>query len=210
MRKMLVFCLIVLMGMPATPGTAFGGQEGSDTPKRSQKELQRQASFREKVEFLGTGAQIRVTVRGNAADVQSEGEIDEISADGFKLKRKDSSLLMCNYSQLESLHLRQGSYKTGGQPDPVQVRRVACEVGIGNKAEVQLTDLKRFSGTIQSLEKEAFVIHVKGNPETVKFSDVQKIEESHMQAWSKALLGVGIGVGICVGVILAIGFATMD
>jgi hypothetical protein len=108
---------------------------------------------------------------------------------------KDRSLMQYQYSQLESLHLRQASYKTKGQPDPVQVRRVAYEVGVGNKAKVELADLRRFSGTIESFEEEAFVINVNGNPQPVKFSDAQKIEKSHMAAWKIALLVVGIVVG---------------
>jgi ribosome maturation factor RimP len=207
MRKVLVFYLIILMSIPALPGAAFGEQEGSDTPKRSQKEMKRQASFKEKVEFLGTGAQIAVTLRGGSADVQYEGEIDEISADSFKLKRKNSSLLVpYMYSQLGSLHLRQVSYKTEGQPDPLQVRRVAYEVGIGKKAEVELTDLKRFSGTIRSFETEAFVINSHGNSQHVKFSDVKRIEKGHMSAAAKITL-IAVGIGVAVVVITGIALA---
>jgi hypothetical protein len=204
MRRMLVFCMIVLMSLPAIPGTAFGEQERSIAPKRSQKELQRQASLREKAEFFGPGAQIRITLRGgsSAAD-QGEGEIDEISESSFKLKTKESGLLMYEYRQLESLHLKQVSYKSIGQPDPVQVRRVAYELGIGNKVNLDLIDLKRFSGIIQSFEKESFVVASNKNPVSVQYGEVKAIDKMKFPAWGKVAIVAGVVAGLLIALMYA-------
>jgi ribosome maturation factor RimP len=204
MRKAIALLLMLLMNLPAMSGTNAGLPE----PAQSEKELKRQALFREKVESFGSGAAIRVVMRGSSAKAEYVGEIDEISADNFKLKTKDHNLTV-RYDQVEMLSLKQRSYKTGGQPDPVQVRRVACDIGIGNKAKGELTTLKRFSGTIQSMEKEDFVINANGNLQTIKFNDVKRIEKGQMPAWGKALLFVGIAVAVVV-VLTGVGVALED
>jgi hypothetical protein len=52
MRKVLVFCSIVLMSLLAMPGTAFGEQQGSDTPKQSEKELRDRLRLGKSSSFL--------------------------------------------------------------------------------------------------------------------------------------------------------------
>jgi ribosome maturation factor RimP len=204
MRKALVFLLMALMNLPAMSGTSAYLPE----PAQSEKELKKQALFREKVESFGSGAAIRVVMRGSSAKAEYKGEIDEISTDNFKLRTKDHNLQI-RYDQVEVLSLQQCIYKTAGQPDPVQARRVAYDIGIGNKAKGELTTLKRFSGTIQSMEKEDFVINANGNLQTVKFSDVKRIEKGQMPSWGKALLIVGIVVTVVV-VLTGIGVALED
>jgi hypothetical protein len=204
MRKALAFLLMALMSLPAMSSTSADLPE----PGQSEKELKRQASFREKVESFGSGASIRVVMRGSSAKVEHRGEIDEISADSFKLRTKDHNLPI-RYDQVEALSLKQCIYKAAGQPDPVQARRVAYDIGIGNKAKGELTTLKRFSGTIKSMEKEDFVINANGNLQTVKFSDVKRIEKGQMPAWGKALLVVGIVVAVVL-VLTGIGVALED
>jgi hypothetical protein len=198
MRRALVLSLMIFVSvipvLPGSTGSVIFEQSGGDVPKQSTKELKRQAALSEKVELMGLGAQIRVVMRGSA-NLTYEGAIDEIAADSFKLKMKDQTLPI-QYGQVEVLSLRARAYKTRGQPDPVQVRQVVADMGVGENAKVKLVSNDRFNGTIRSIEKEGFVVASKGNPVSVKYGEVQEIEKKKFPAWGKVAIAAGVVVGL--------------
>jgi len=203
MRNGFVFFMMMLVSIPAMPGTELGSSEGSHASRQSQKEMQRQASFRDKVEFFGTGTEILVMLRN--ASVARKGKIEEISADSFNLNTGDHRLRI-EYNRIEELNLSRIKYKAAGQPDPIEVRRVAYEIGIGNKAKVELADGRRFRGAIEAFEDGVVVLRAQNNRQPVNFSDVKAIERSRMPWWGKALVAVGTIVGIVL-IITGIGVA---
>lgn len=198
MRRALVLCLMICVSvipvLSGSAGSVILEQSGGDDPKQSTKELKRQVALSEKVELMGSGAQIRVVMRSNAK-LTYEGAIDEIAADSFKLKMKDQTLPI-QYGQVAALSLKARAYKTRGQPDAVRVRQVVADIGVGEKAKVKLASNERFSGTIQSIEKESFVITSQERP--VKFNEVKEIERKHLPMGAK----VGIAAGVTAGVFM--------
>jgi len=179
-------------------GIGVPEEKGSVARNKSSKELEREAAFKEKVDLFGPGAQIRVVLRNTSTSVEYKGEIDEIAADSFKLRTNDRTLPI-RYDQIGTLNLKERSYKAQGQPDPVQVRRVAAEIGIGQKVKVELASAKRFSGIMQSVDKEKILIGSRENPVPVRLDDVRMLEKSHLPAWAKVVIAVGaVSVGLMV------------
>jgi hypothetical protein len=195
MRNVVVFCLMICASLtPVLPAPVddVAGQGRSDSSQLSEKELNRQARLREKAELFGPGAQIQILMRGSAIETVYKGEIDEISANSLKLKTKDL-ILPIMYGQIESLNLIKRRYRANGKPDPVQVRRVAADIGIGEKATVDLVSSAHFSGKIESIDKESLTMNSQGRPQQIRFSEVKGIKRSQFPVWKQAVLGVGIG-----------------
>jgi ribosome maturation factor RimP len=205
MKRMLVlFLMICVSVIPVLPGSVddvIPTQNGSNAQKLSEKELKRRDAFRKKVKLMGSGAQIRVVLRGTS-DVIYQGTIDEITAEGFKLKTSDQTLPI-QYGQVEKLNLKNGRYKTQGQPDPILVRQIVADMGVGESAKVKLTSNERFSGTIQSIEEESFVITSNGRSSPMKYGDVTEIEKKRLPAWAKMAIISGVVAGILAALMLA-------
>lgn len=185
MRRALVLCLVICISAVPIPA-----RSASDVQPQSAKELKRQAALKEKIEFMGLGAQIRVVTLGSS-NVTYEGTIDEIAAENFKLKMKNQTLPF-QYNQIRTVTLKDRRYKTLGQPDPVRIRQIVADMGVGEKAKVELTSNERFSGTIQSIQKDGFVISPQNRP--VKFSEVKEIKKKQFPTWAKAAIIVGIAI----------------
>jgi ribosome maturation factor RimP len=181
MRKALVFLLMILMNLPAISGTgADSADKKSDVSNQSEKQLKQQESIKKKVELFGLGAKVKVVMRGSSANASYEGVIDEISGESFRLKMKNQSTTY-QYAQIESMSYPRGKYKTGKQVDPAQVRGIAVEIGIGEKATIDIVSSKqRVKGTILSIEKENLVTDFQGNQLPIKFNDVKLIERAHL------------------------------
>jgi ribosome maturation factor RimP len=194
---LVLFLMIFVSLMPVLPRSmddAIPTQNGNDAQKLSNKELKRQDALRKKVELMGSGAQIRVLMRGAAA-VTYEGTIDEITAESFNLKTRDQ-ILPVQYDQVERLTLKEQRYKTQGQPNSVRVRQIVADMGVGENAKVELASNERLSGTIQSIEEESFVITSKGRSLLLKYDEVKEIEKKRLPAWAKVAIVGGVIVGL--------------
>jgi ribosome maturation factor RimP len=197
MKKALVLCLMICVSViPALSKSATIVQE------QSTKELEKQAALREKIELMGLGAQINVEMRGSSASVKYEGTIDEITPESFKLKMRDQ-ILPIRYDQVKTLTLKQRRYKAQEQPDPARVRQVVADMGAGERAKIKLFSGVRLSGTIQSIEKETFVITSNGRSLPIKYGEVTEIERKRFPAWAKVAIVGGVIFGLLFAVFAA-------
>ncbi len=194
MKRALVFMLMMWVSLFAISYSKAEEGKESDRPKLSGKELKRQSTLKVKAERFGVGAEIRVVMRGSPEKVVNEGLIEDISDDRILLKTKDWSLEL-RYSKIESLSLWQSRYDAKNASDPIQVRRVVLDIGIGQKAKVELASSKRFRGIIRSIDKEYFVISSKSGAQSIPFNEVKKVEKSHLPAWAKAAIATGAVAG---------------
>ncbi len=203
MRRALgLFLMICINVIPVLPASVDADQSGIDAPKLSAKELKRQTEFREKVERMGLGAEIRVEMRGGSNPVIYEGTIDEIAAENFSLNMK-GQMQPIQYHQVQTVTLKAREYKTLGQPDPVRARRIAVDMGIGQKVKVKLVSNELLTGTIQFIEKENFVVSSNGKPVTVAYGDVREIKKKKFPAWAKGAIAAGIAAGALGGLMYA-------
>jgi len=205
MRRALVLCLMICLGViPVLPKSTdvIAEQKEDDVQKQSSKELRRQAAIREKIELMGSGAQIQAVMRGSSSPVTLKGEIDKIAAENFGIKTKDR-VQQLQYSQIERVSLSKGGYKAQGVVDPVRVRRVVADIEVGNRAKIKLASSERFSGTIQSIEKESFVITSQGRSSPVKYGEVAEIKKTGLPTGTKlAIVGAAVGGVLLVFAIL--------
>jgi hypothetical protein len=79
---------------------------------------------------------------------------------------------------------------------PLEVRRVAAELGVGENARLKLVSDKTVSGAIHSMDKESLVILYEGKLVPVKYDRVRQIEVKRFPAWAKAAIGVGAVMGL--------------
>ena len=215
MKKFTAFCLMFFIGViPAIPlersAVVLENIQDNDQNK-SDREAKREAALKAKTELLGLGADIKVVMRKTnlrGEHIRHRGIIDEISADGFGLKAKDETLRI-QYSQIDRLLLAKNKYKANGQVDPVKVRQVAAELGIGKGIQLKLISDRKMKGEIQSLTSDSLVIAdlKKGQIETVPFDDIKEIKGKGMPAWGKALIigGAVFGALIVVAAVYVAG-----
>ena len=205
MRRALVLCLMICLSViPVLPKSTdvIAEQKEDDVQKQSSKELRRQAAIREKIELMGSGAQIQAVMRGSSSPVTLKGEIDKIAAENFGIKTKDR-VQQLQYSQIERVSLSKSGYKAQGVVDPVRVRRVVADIEVGNRAKIKLASSERFSGTIQSIEKESFVITSQGRSSPVKYGEVAEIKKTGLPTGTKlAIVGAAVGGVLLVFAIL--------
>ncbi len=161
--------------------------------QKSDKDARPEASIKEKAELLGLGADIRVVMRGIDFQGQSlayMGIIEENSADQLKPKI-GNEIRPLDYGQIKELNFYTNRYKTQEQVDPDVVRRVADNIGIGQKVKIKLASDTKISGTIQSIEEEGFVVASNGKLVPVKYAEVKEIKKKKFPAWGKAAIAVG-------------------
>jgi len=187
MKRLLVFCLMILV--TEVPAMFAGGPA-----EQSSKALAQQASLKEKAELFGPGTQVTARIRGTSSNVDYHGTIDEISGNNMKLKLKDR-IMPIEFGQLEALHFRTNSYESKRRPDPVQARRVAIEIGIGEKAKGRRVS-ERFSGVIQSIGDESFTLNAEDRALSVRFDEVTKLEKDDMPRWAKGAIAGGVAFGL--------------
>jgi hypothetical protein len=181
---------------------------GSDQ-QQSVKDVIRAAKIKERVEGLGVGA--IVTVRLNDGREQ-RGLIDDVAEESFQLAQ-NSQTFPLHYVDVTDLHLVNPKYKAKGQVDPIRVRQVVFNLGVGQQAKLKLISGEKIIGDIRSIDKEAFTIYDSRTDKraSVSFNEVSEIEKkSGSIGTGKQLLGIAMGVGVAMGILLAIGLASGD
>jgi hypothetical protein len=149
--------------------------------------------LRDKVELMGVGTRIYLTMRGSSENGPSEGTIEEISPEGFTFAANNKSTQV-SYEKIQKLTLKTRKYKTHGVPDPAEVRRVAADLGVGKTARVKLVSDANMAGAIHSLDRDSFVILIKGMETQLNYSQVKEIQKKQMSAGTKAAIA-GAAVG---------------
>jgi len=206
MRRALALCLMICLSViPALPGSRDMIPEQNDVQKESPKELKRQAALREKLERMGSGAQVRVAMRGSSPPVTMQGTIDEIAPETFALKTKDG-ITRLQYRQIEKVSLTKGGYyRSSEATDPVRVRQVLADMGIGENVKIKLNSGDRLTGKIQTIDENSVTLMEAktGQSRVVAFSEIKELNKKTFPTWGKAVIIVGVAVGLLAGLMYA-------
>jgi hypothetical protein len=162
------------------------------------KQERRAADTKSRVEGLGVGALVAVTLESEA---KFQGQITEIQDGSFKLMECGSSRLI-SYRAASRVGLVHPNYRADGVIDPVRVRQSVVNLGVGKNALVRSQN-SRFKGKIESIGKENFTLRASGVPQTLKFSDVTEVRRKDFPAWGVGAIAAGVVVGVMMGVMLA-------
>jgi ABC-type phosphate transport system auxiliary subunit len=204
----LMFCVGVVPALPIDTSKVVPEEDQNDSQQKSDKDVKREAEIKAKVELLRLGAEVKVAMRGAYTKgklTTHRGTIAEISDECLGLQVGDRTLQI-DYDQIEELSLTKNKYKASGQVDPVAVRRVVADVGMGEKAKLKLDSDKKISGVIQSVASDSFTIadSKTGQTETVLFSEVTEIQKDKMSTGARVAIIAGVVAGILFGIFLAI------
>ena len=104
------------------------------------------------------------------------------------------------------------SAQTKQEKKAVKVEAKLKKLGTGEKAKVKvkLYNATTYQGYLSEANDEDFVVVDKGgNPNRLRYSDVDKIGGKNLSTGAKIAIGVGIGVGATILTILAI-IASLD
>jgi ribosome maturation factor RimP len=178
----------------------------SSDQQQSVKDVIQAAKVKERVEGLGVGAEVTVKLNDGR---EQRGRIDNIAEENFQLTQNNQTFPL-RYVDVADLHLVNPKYKAKGQVDPIRVRQVVINLGVGQQAKLKLISGVKIIGDIRAIDKEAFAIFDSGTNKrtSVPFSEVSELEKkSGSMGTGKQLLGMAIGVGAAIAILLAITLA---
>jgi len=105
---------------------------------------------------FGVGAKVRVELTNGK---KYRGSIQSIGDGEFLLaSAMAGSPKQVPYGGVAKLNLANNTYKATGQPDAVEVRRVAAELGVGHHIMVKTSEVKEYHGNIVALGAESFTM----------------------------------------------------
>jgi ribosome maturation factor RimP len=111
---------------------------------------------RQRVDQFGVGAKVKVELTNGQ---KFKGSIQSIEDGGFLLAAaKAGSPTRVPYGDVAQLNLAKNTYKATGQPDPVEVRRVVAELGVGHHIMLKTAEAKEYHGNIVAIEAESFTV----------------------------------------------------
>ncbi len=156
--------------------------------------VDRSEEFRRKVQQLGSGAELRIGLKNGR---EFRGIVESFDDSGFRVQpRGDKVWERVPYADLTSLALTMSGYSAKGFPDPVVVRRVAVELGVGRKVRLQTQGGEKLNGRIARLDREQLFIsvNVQGEePMSVPYAQIRELRAG-MSGARKALV---IGAVVC-------------
>ena len=169
------------------------GIQSAYSMQNPDKKAERIAAIKAKVEELGVGAEVKVSLQDGG---ERRGRIEEITGEDFRLARKEP--MTVKYSGVNSLELVHATYKTKGQVDTIEVHRVAVNVGLGKKVRVRLASNKQLVGKLQSIETDTLVVvdSKTGSPTSVPFKEVTQIGRKPLSTGAKVAIWVGVVVAL--------------
>ncbi len=111
---------------------------------------------RQRVDQFGVGAKVKVEL---ANGKKFTGSIQSIQDGGFLLAAaKADSPTRVPYGDVAQLNLTKNTYKAASQPDSVEVRRVAAELGLGHHTMVKTSEAQEYHGNIVAIAAESFSV----------------------------------------------------
>jgi len=163
---------------------------------------ERGEGFRQKVEQLGAGAEVRVMLRGQEQALH--GTVESFNEATFILRSgKTVDQRLVRYDDVSSLAFTQRTYRAEGSPDLVTVRRVAVELGVGRNIQLQTQDGKKVVGRIAKLEQEQLNLDVGGSgPMNVPYAQIHELKPGEKSTLAK--VGIIVGVSAASFLVLAI------
>jgi small nuclear ribonucleoprotein (snRNP)-like protein len=174
---------------------------GFPQPAQAMAATARSEGFRQKVEQMGAGAEVRVTLKGQQATLR--GTVESFDDSVVRLRPGGTGEpKTVRYGDVAQLEFTKTKYRAQGPPDPVTVRRVAVELGIGDKVQVQTQDRTTLVGRIASLDAEQLYLKIgEGGPVSVSYAQISELKPKRMRTLAK----VGIGIGVFMGIVVVIG-----
>lgn len=192
--KTIVVLMTCLILQPlCTVQNAIGAQQ-------SQEVRNRQESAKAKVNALGIGAEIIVTTRWLRS---LQGRIVEIQDQAFVIDEKGKKSVL-RYDEVRQVALAEPTYKAQEQVDPVRVRQVVVDIGVGKKADVRLVSKGRIQGRIEAIDNTSFTIldSKTGVSTPVTYSDVLQVKRKGFPGWGIAAILAGVAGAIIIGFLL--------
>jgi ribosome maturation factor RimP len=111
---------------------------------------------RQRVDQFGVGARVKVELTNGQ---KFKGPIQSIEDGGFLLAAaKGGSPTQVPYGDVAQLNLTKNTYKTTGQADSVEVRRVVAELGVGHHIMVKTSEAKEYHGNIVAIAADSFTV----------------------------------------------------
>jgi ribosomal protein L19 len=155
------------------------------------------------LELLGTGAEVRVTLKGQQVALRETVESFDDSVIRLRPGGTGEQRTV-RYADVALLEFTKTKYRAEGSPDPVTVRRVAVELGVGRKVQVQTQDRNTLVGRIAKLDAEQLYLKIgEGGPVSVSYAQITELKVKRMSTLAK----VGIGLGVAVGGIFVLAAA---
>jgi small nuclear ribonucleoprotein (snRNP)-like protein len=159
----------------------------------------RAEGFRQKVEQLGVGAEVRVTLNDKQQTLR--GTIESFDDSSFGLRARGAGEKQTvRYVNVTLLEFTKTAYRAKGSnsSEPVTARRVAVELGIGSRVQVQTQDGKTFVGMVAKLDEEQLYLNLSASgPMNVSYATIRELKPKGLSAAKK----VGIAA-IVSGVVL--------
>ena len=162
---------------------------------------------RQRVDQFGVGAKVKVELTNGQ---KFKGPIQSIEDGGFLLAAaKGGSPTQVPYGDVAKLHLAKNTYKATGQPDPVEVRRVVAELGVGHHIMLKTAEAKEYHGNIVAIAAESFTVLPDHQAAPVQIAYNQTLQMGpNMSKGTKITIIVLVGVAIVVTVLAAWWFGT--
>jgi ribosome maturation factor RimP len=159
------------------------------------------------VDQFGVGAKVKVELTNGQ---KFKGSIQSIEDGGFLLAAaKAGSPTRVPYGDVAQLNLAKNTYKATGQPDPVEVRRVVAELGVGHHIMLKTAEAKEYHGNIVAIEAESFTVlpdHTTA-PIQIAYNQILQIGPN-MSKGTKIAIVVLVGVAVVVTVLAVWWFGT--
>lgn len=144
---------------------------------------------------FGVGAKVRVELTNGK---KYRGSIQSIGDGGFLLaSAKAGSPTQVPYGDVAKLNLAKNTYKATGQPDAVEVRRVAAELGVGHHIVVKTSEAKEYHGNIVAIAADGFTVlpdHTTA-PVQVAYNNVQQMGPN-LSKGAKIAIFIGVAAAI--------------
>jgi small nuclear ribonucleoprotein (snRNP)-like protein len=167
---------------------------------------ERGEGFRQKVEQLGAGAEVRVTLKDQRQSLR--GTVESFDDSAFRLRPgRGGEQQTVRYVDVWVLEFTKTKYHADGlsSSDPVTARRVAVELGVGSKVEVQLANNEKLEGKLGGVSDEGIILkQAKGSQieeRKIAFAEIKSIKTARSTGGSIGLT-VLVGLGVLVGVVL--------
>jgi ribosome maturation factor RimP len=163
---------------------------------------ERSEGVRQKVEQLGAGAEVLVQLKDQ--QIELRGTIESFDDSAFRLRPgRAAEQKAVRYADVRRIEFSQRKYRAEGPPDPVTVRRVAVELGVGSKVRVQTQDRNSFVGKIARLDAEQLYLNLGDRgPVGVSYAQISELKPKGMSLAAK----IGIPAAV-VGVLIAVSIA---
>ena len=160
-------------------------------------------AVKQQVDLFGVGANVKLKL---ADGKKLKGSIQSIEDGAFLLASKpEASPTRVGYDQVAELKLAKVTYKTSGQPDATQTRRVIAGLGVGRHIVVKTADGAEYHGKVQAVEADHFTIlpdHQKV-PVQIAYSDTALLSPNPTKGtWIAIGILAGIGVAVLVTVLV--------